>query len=456
MKRSHLRPTGRAAALLLLASGLTGCNKYLLFNQAGYEQASFSNEADILFVIDNSASMAEETEALGLEFNSFINRLTSAEVDPATETLTNAVDNYLSYTQNRGRFLDYNLGIVTTSVAFDGGTSGGVDPGEAGYLIGDPIAKGEGDVAAAFREQLFCDTAYWGDTNVPTDDYTQEDCDNGVQPDLISQEYLDCICGFAEWEDTPQGSGNEEPLEAALMALCRASDDPPEACFEPLSPFASTTSATNEGFLRDKGTTVIVMISDEGDNSRRMDTGVIDATEAYLAPFADFGKPVKLVGITPAIEDEELGGGIICGADLSPAPPTWSIERIIDATAATGGFHENIIVQSADGCAPSDFSKHLERLGDLLNNLLTSFQLQSIPDVTTIRVWVEGEEVDPADPNDAEEVAEGSDPYGPGWSYDPGNNAVVFWGSDDDLPGFNEDVEIFYRPLSGTPRSLPF
>lgn len=454
MKRSHSHPTSRATTLLLLAGALTGCNKYLLFNQAGYEQAAFSNEADILFVIDNSASMAEETSALGLEFNTFINTLTSTEgAAPITETLGDAVNNYVSYTQNRGRFLDYNLGIVTTSVAFDGGTSTGVDPGEAGFLIGDPITKGDGDVAGAFREQLLCDTAFWGDTTVPSDDYSQEDCDNDVQPDLISQEYLDCICGFAEWEDTLQGSGNEEPLEAALMALCRASDDPPDACFEPLSPFASTTSATNDGFLREEGTVVIVMISDEGDNSRRMDTGVVDASEAYLEPFADFGKPVKLVGITPTIDDQT--GSVVCGSDLSPAPPTWSLERVIEATSATGGFHRNIIVESADGCAPSDFSEHLTDLGKLLVNLLTSFQLQSIPDVTTIRVWIDGDEIAQAEPRDPESVTEEDpDPFTAGWSYDPSDNAVSFWG--EAVPDFNADVEIFYRPLSGAPRNLPF
>lgn len=454
MLRSHTREIGRSAGLLLLAGALTGCNKYLLFNQAGYEQASFSDEADILFVIDNSASMAEETSALGLEFNTFLETLTSAEgANPVTETLTDAVNNYLSYTQNRGRFLDYNLGIVTTSVDPSGGVSGGVDPGEAGYLIGDPIIKGQGDVGALFREQLLCDTAYWGDTTVPSVDYSTEDCDNGVQPDIISQEYLDCICGFAEWEDTVQGSGNEEPLEAALMAMCRASDDPPEACFDPLSPYASSTSATNDGFLRDEGTVVIVMISDEGDNSRRMDTGEVDPFEAYLEPLQQFGKPIKLVGITPTIDDET--GAVICGSDLSPAPPTWSLERIIEATEATGGFHRNIIVDSADGCAPSDFAQHLEDLGNLLVNLQTSFQLQSVPDVTTIRVWIDGEEIAQGEPRSEDEITDESpDLYTTGWSYDPSDNAISFWGAA--VPDFNADVEIFYRPLSGAPRSLPF
>ena len=447
----------RLAGLALLTAGLTGCNRYMLFNQAGYEQTSFSNDADILFVVDNSASMAQETAALALEFNTFINTLTSAAgSEPVTETLTDAVNNYTTYTQQRGRFLDYQLGIVTTSVDFQRGETDAIDPGEAGLLIGPAIKKGDGGVADAFREQLLCDTAYWAETDVPPD--PGYECGSDQQPDFISQEYLDCICGLGEWEETSSGSGQEEPLEATLMALCRAAAanpgaEVPEACYDPLAPFTSSQAAVNEGFLREEGTVVVVMITDEGDDSRRMAQGEIDSVEAYLQPLEEFGKPVKLIGITPALDDAT--GGVICGADLNPAPPTWSIERIVDATEATGGFHRNIIVQGADACETSDFSQHLTDLGQLLINLVTAFQLQSIPDVTTLRVWVDGEEIMQAAERGEDEITdENPDPYTTGWSYDPSENAVSFWGAA--VPDFNADVEIFYRPLESKPRDLPF
>ncbi len=449
---------GRLLPLLfgtVAAGGLTGCNKYLLFNQAGYEQSSFSNEADILFVIDNSASMAAETSALALNFNTFIDTLTSAAgATPVTETLTDAVGNYITYTQQRGRFLDYNLGITTTSVDTNGGSSTGVDPGEAGLLVGGVVAKGDADVAAAFREQLLCDTAFWADTNVPADPgYDDAACSAGRTPDIISQEYLDCVCGFDSWNQNPQGSGNEEPLEAALLALCRSVDDPPEACYDPLAPFAGSTNLVNEGFFRPDGTVVVVVVTDEGDNSRRMAQGEVDPTEAYIEPLEAFGKPVKVVAITPDLDP--TSGGVICGSELNPTPPTWSLQRIIDATELTGGFHRNIIVDSADGCAPSDFSKHLADLGNLLVNLVTSFQLQSIPDITTIRVWVDGDEVSQSELRDPSEITdETPDLYSSGWSYDPSQNSITFWG--DAIPGFNSDVEIFYRPLASKPRDLPF
>ena len=63
-----IRKTGVTMLLWLFLS----CNRYEFFNVAGYEQATFSNDADILFVIDNSCSMWQEASALGTNFNVFI------------------------------------------------------------------------------------------------------------------------------------------------------------------------------------------------------------------------------------------------------------------------------------------------------------------------------------------------------------------------------------------------
>ena len=60
-----------SATLALSAS----CNNYELFRVAGYEQASFSNEADIIFIVDNSPSMVGESEALALNFGVFLDTL---------------------------------------------------------------------------------------------------------------------------------------------------------------------------------------------------------------------------------------------------------------------------------------------------------------------------------------------------------------------------------------------
>ena len=164
---STSRPLTSTALLLLVA-----CNRYEHFNVAGYEQASFDNEADILFVIDNSPSMAEETASLALNFNVFINTLTSTEdgAEQVTDTLSDAVGNYVDYTQQRGRFLDYNLAITTTSVDYSNGETDGIDPGEAGTFLGTPtvLSKGDLGVDEAFTANLLCEAAYWSSSSVPS------------------------------------------------------------------------------------------------------------------------------------------------------------------------------------------------------------------------------------------------------------------------------------------------
>ncbi|MFK7929309.1 MAG: hypothetical protein AB8H79_14035, partial [Myxococcota bacterium] len=60
-----------AAALPMLQ----GCNQYELFRLGGLVQEDFSNDAEILFVIDNSTSMLQESADLGVNFDGFIDRL---------------------------------------------------------------------------------------------------------------------------------------------------------------------------------------------------------------------------------------------------------------------------------------------------------------------------------------------------------------------------------------------
>ena len=96
---------------------------------------------------------------------------------------------------------------------------------------------------------------------------------------------------------------------------------------------------------------------------------------------------------------------------------------------------------------PWDLPFVREELGALLNDLLTNFPLQSVPDPSTIRVFVDDEEITAADLN-------GQGEYSDGWSYDPSQNAISFHGSA--VPDYNAEVEIYYLPLSGMPRELPF
>ena len=100
------------AALTFLALN-SGCNQYELFRVAGYQQENYSNDAEILFVIDNSSSMQAESEELAIHFDTFIQFLTDPTQGGATyEGLDDAVDNYIRYVSERGRFLDFQLAIT--------------------------------------------------------------------------------------------------------------------------------------------------------------------------------------------------------------------------------------------------------------------------------------------------------------------------------------------------------
>ena len=422
-----------------------GCNNYDLYRRAGYEQASFSNSADILFVIDDSPSMTDEAESLALNIDTFIDILASEEgAEAVTETLSDAVDNYVTYVYDRGRFLDYQLGVTTTSVQESD------LPGDAGKLAGlyRILQKGEPDLAEKFIENVVCEGTCW---KYCADGETEDCVDYGsYDPDDLQEitvEFLDDTCGVGEWRSSTEcGAGTEEGLEGALLAMCRAVEDPPEFCYDAVSPFSESTVGSNEGFIREDSTVIVVIVTDEGDYSRRMAIGDTSA-EGYTELFDQFGVRYRIVVIGPHYDKDAGDASCNEGAEL------WSVERYQNVAAATGGFYNYITEPNDAGdCVDSDFSQHLTDLGELLANLTSIFPLQSIPDVATISVLVDEIEMAPAEVVATAE--DGTVTYGTGWYYDSGLNAVVF--TEDAIPDYNEDVRIYYQPLEGQPRTLPF
>ncbi|MFH1467292.1 MAG: hypothetical protein ABIO70_23110 [Pseudomonadota bacterium] len=461
-----------ASFVVLSAVLISGCNRYEYFSLAGYEQASFQNEADILFIVDNSASMYDEASSLGLNFNAFVQRL----VDPqegtgvSTEGLGDAVDNYVLYTTQRGRFIDYQLSITTTSADPRDDADGDgdvIEAGEVGTLTSVPAVINEEDtedVAAAFTESILCDTTCWPgectgsqtDNCIPYDPYYECGDDPGGQ---VSWDYLDCICG-AGWQPKECGSGNEEGLESALLALCRAAEDPPAACFDHTgSPFTQADVGTNAGFIRPESNIIVVIVTDEGDNSRLMAQGEDDPTP-YLDLFEEFDNDITFAVVGPNYDPEDHSFDCNSGGGTS-----WGTRRYQLAAEATGGFFSSIEACTAPGgsctgdnasyCEASDFSVHLQDLGDLLNSLLNQFPLQSIPDPGTIIVYVDDVQVEQSPCVENCEIdSEGEPIYGDGWTYETGENSVYFHGTK--VPDYNADVRIYYRPVSDLPRSLPF
>lgn len=459
---------------VLLPLGLLSCNKYEMFRLAGYEQNSFGNQVDVLFVIDNSGSMSDEAEGLMSNFSSFIETLAGENgAGTATETLTDAVGNYITYTADRGRIVDYQLAITTTSDRYSDGFTPDPDPGEVGLLLGEQLvlAKGDPNVETSFQQNVGCWATCWSGYEMPTDPTYGGVPGNCTFPEngVASKEYLDCVClgieypvESVDWDDNALcGSGEEKPIEAVLQSLCRSVEEPPEVCEHLESEFdPDRDTLSNPDWLREDATLVVIIVTDEGDSSDLYSAGDDDPAN-YLEAFAQFDRPIKFAAIGPDLNCDE-NGDCALRCNSGGATPN-GIRRIQKIVEATGGFYRPITQGGAEdddedltGCEPANYSVHLEDLGRLLISLETAFQLQSVPDESTLRVYVDDEPVLRSEPlkGDEESNSFSNDSYTDGWSYNPGNNSVMFWGSA--IPDFNQNVQIFYRPVDGNPRELPF
>lgn len=417
----------RAGWVGLLGLVCVGCTQPDLFRVTGFQQETFSNDADILFVLDNSTSMAEESGELAVNFGTFIEALAGDEGGNASSNgLGDAVDNYIEFAARRTGFIDYRIGIIST------------DPADVGSLNAGLVEFGETDVTGRFQNAVLCDSTCWTQGSFGNDpSYT---C--GEPFDRVTEQVLDCECGAGNWGGGANcGGGREEGLEQVLLAMCRAVDDPPEACFDPdRSPgFTDALVGTNAGLIRQGGTFIPVIVSDEGDASRRESDG--DSVPAnYDRIFRQFDTRMAwaLIGPQPG------GQGENCNSAQVPA---WAVQRYEYFVEETGGLRADINEDTGGGCQVRDFSETLTQLGELINSLQRDFRLAAIPDLDTLQVFVAGKEIDASERNDDGE-------FGSGWSYNPETNAVEFNG--EAVPDFDEKVRIFYLPITGMPRELPF
>lgn len=422
----------RLATLLLLA---TGCNRYELFRVAGYQQESFSNRADVLFVIDNSDSMLEESESLAVNFADFIQDIQATEDTLTYDGLPDAVTNYVDYVQNRSAFIDYQFGITTTDVATD-----------RGELLGSGLMRrSDENVADAFIENLVCEaTCFRDDAVLPSDPDHQ--CGDPIGG-FLTTEYLDCTCGAGSWRGNC-GAAVEEGIEAVFLAMCRAVENPPVECFADVDngeeQFPSLLDqgdvGTNAGLMRPRANLIPVIVTDEGDGSRRLNREEIP--DAYVNLFQLFGTRMSWVLIGPGLQPDNT---VRCPGTASD----WGVVRYNYLVYTTDGMSVDIF---DSGCDTQDFGTALEQLGALLTNLLTSFPLQSVPVPGTVTVLVDGGPVDEATITGQDQF--GLDLYSDGWSYRAVDNAIIFHGAA--VPSYDAKVEVYYLPVDGMPRELPF
>ncbi|TVQ92180.1 MAG: hypothetical protein EA397_07410 [Deltaproteobacteria bacterium] len=442
----------------LLAAGLalaSGCNDYEMFRLAGFAQEDFSNRADLLFLADSSPSMYREAGSVAANFDAFIERLISPSgLDPdETSAVSRATADYILNVSNRGAVVDFQLAMTSIDISEPPG------PGDNGALYdgsgSNILRRADPDVGDAFRYHLLCEaTCYLGPNgglpsqfDIGRDSWT---CGDPLDSDEVFYEYNDCLCGGREVWMGNCGSGQEEPLEAALLAMCRTLDPSDSSAnvqelldiCEERTPFdRDADGLSNDGLLRENSTLVAIIVTDEGDGSRRLTQGDPDP-QPYLDLYRRF--PTRMTWAVIGPNTDRCNG---FGATR------WGTERFHRLVEATNGMYDDIETEPDDegNCDIEDFSQSFRRLGELLAGLLEAFPLQALPDVETIRVYVDGRRVEQA----AEVLNEtGGSSFSDGWSYDPTQNAVRFHG--DAVPDFSARVRIYYLPLEGMPRSLPF
>jgi hypothetical protein len=199
--------------------------------QENFVPVQLNRDVDILFVIDNSGSMAEEQASLAANFNRFINVLEAIE----------------------GGLPNVHIGVISTDVgAGPFGIQGCNGNGDNGSLQSAPQVGGCSPPSGAFIQDL--DDGNGG--RITNYDTTQGLADT-----------FSCVARLGIG-----GCGFEQPLESMRRAL-------------------NGSNPSNANFLRDSAFLAVIIISDEDDCSAE-DTGVFDTGQTGigdpLGPLSSF------------------------------------------------------------------------------------------------------------------------------------------------------------------------
>ncbi len=332
----------RKPVALLMSSLLVGCT---IENDphVNQEKDTFFQEppadVDILWVVDNSPSMAQEQVEVGHRFAEFIGHLEDTNID-------------------------FHIGVITTDVDDDNDL--------AGHLLGDPRVI---DSSIEDFEMVFNDRVQVG----------------------------------------VDGSDMERGLEAAYMALT-----------EPM------ISDANAGFLRRDAVLSIIFVSDENDCSDR------GGFPEEATGMACYDQPEKLVPVREFVNDFRAlkadGSDVITSAIVGPdiqenCEDSVPGVRYLSVAQNTGGIEGNI--------CDEDFSDIMDKMGLSVSGVRASFELEAVPVLDTMEVWVgDAEEEDtslwdliPQDDAD-------------GWTYDDATNYITFNG--DSVPPRGTVITVYY------------
>lgn len=296
-------------------------------------------DVDILWVVDNSASMIHEQEEVGRRFADFIGHLENTNID-------------------------FHIGVITTDVDDSNDA--------AGHLLGTPsvISAEIDDYQQVFNERVLVGT---------------------------------------------DGSDMERGLEAAYMALT-----------EPM------ISDANSGFLRRDAVLSIIFVSDENDCSDR------GAFNENAGGMACYDQPEQLVPVREFVNDfralKDDASDVITSAIVGPdiaenCEDTVPGTRYLSVAGNTGGIQGNI--------CDENFTDIMDKMGLSVSGVRASFELEALPVVDTLEVWVG--DVDEEDTSEWDLVPQDSNN---GWTYDGDTNYITFNG--DSVPPRGSVITVYY------------
>lgn len=222
----------RALLAIPVLVATSGCNSHDLSSQDPQICAeswkdvpvSMQRDVDLLFVIDDSGSMAEEQASLATNFYRFVNVLENIE----------------------GGLPNIHIGVVSTDLGASPYDIAGCDGiGDGGRLLATPRGSCQGP-----------DDAFISDIELA----------DGSRVRNYSGDLADTFACIAELGTN--GCGFEQPLEAMKRAL-------------------DGSNPGNTGFLRDDAYLMVVIISDEDDCSAA-DNALFDPSDSTLGALSSF------------------------------------------------------------------------------------------------------------------------------------------------------------------------
>lgn len=300
----------RLSIVLALAVPALSCQDYrfeqkcpeVIKEQEITRAAAKPRPADILFVVDNSGSMADEQENLAANFNAFIDSIAGPEND-------------------------YRIAVVTTDQSKG---NDGSDRLEWAGLRDQVFVTEPGTGVEAFVSQ---GQGTCVQTDIPTGCFRGPNANTRV----IDSTVLDEAQQIATFIDNVKvgscGSGLEEGLSAMLDSLGKA-------------------NGCNDGFLRDEANLVIILVSDENDGSRdpadrNRSLAVAQAVESLknIKPISQ----IRVAAIVGAVDGQPSNCsnafGASCGSLCTEPGPQASSGAMCNAMTAPA------VCQPHEGCS---------------------------------------------------------------------------------------------------------